>query len=41
MKGKSVVSRGEAFARIQAAVDERNEGLDIVINARTDALILG
>lgn len=36
-KGKSVVSRGEAFARIQAAVDARNEGLDIVIQARTDS----
>lgn len=40
-RGKSVVSREEAFARIQAAVDERNEGLDIFINARTDALCLG
>jgi methylisocitrate lyase len=40
-KGKSVVSRAEAFARVQAAVDERNEGIDIFINARTDALILG
>ncbi|KAL4803609.1 Pyruvate/Phosphoenolpyruvate kinase-like domain-containing protein [Aspergillus unguis] len=40
-KGKSVVSRGEAFARIQAAVDARNEGQDIFILARTDALIHG
>lgn len=40
-KGKGVVSRGEAYARIQAAVDARNEGLDIFILARTDALILG
>lgn len=40
-KGKSVVSRGEAFARIQAAVDARNEGLDIFVLARTDSLILG
>jgi 2-methylisocitrate lyase-like PEP mutase family enzyme len=40
-KGKSVVSCGEAFARIQAAVDARNEGLDIFLLARTDALILG
>ncbi|PKK47846.1 hypothetical protein CI102_7141 [Trichoderma harzianum] len=40
-KGKSVVSREEAFARIEAAVDARNEGVDIVINARTDSLILG
>ncbi|KAJ5520834.1 hypothetical protein N7463_001287 [Penicillium fimorum] len=38
-KGKSVVSRGEAFARIQAACDARNEGKDIFILARTDALI--
>jgi 2-methylisocitrate lyase-like PEP mutase family enzyme len=35
-----VVGRGEAFARIQAAVDARNEGLDIVLLARTDALII-
>lgn len=40
-QGKSVVSREEAFARIQAAVDARNEGVDIVINARTDSFILG
>ncbi|KAG4430794.1 hypothetical protein IFR05_013727 [Cadophora sp. M221] len=40
-KGKSVVSRSEAFARVQAAVDARNEGLDIWILARTDSLILG
>ncbi|KAL4988702.1 Pyruvate/Phosphoenolpyruvate kinase-like domain-containing protein [Aspergillus falconensis] len=40
-KGKSVVSRGEAYARIQAAVDARNEGQDIFILARTDALIHG
>lgn len=40
-RGKSVVSRVEAFARVQAAVDARNEGVDIVINARTDSLILG
>ncbi|KAH7378003.1 putative isocitrate lyase/malate synthase [Cadophora sp. MPI-SDFR-AT-0126] len=40
-KGKSVVSRSEAYARIQAAVDARNEGLDIWILARTDSLILG
>jgi len=36
-----VVSRGEAFARIQAAVDARNEGLDIFVLARTDSLMLG
>ncbi|KAI9929439.1 hypothetical protein ASPWEDRAFT_172905 [Aspergillus wentii DTO 134E9] len=40
-KGKSVVSRGEAYARIQAACDARDEGQDIFILARTDALILG
>lgn len=40
-KGKSVVSRDEAFARIRAAVDARNEGIDIVIIGRTDSLILG
>ncbi len=36
-KGKSVVEREEAFLRIQAAVDARNEGADILIMARTDA----
>jgi len=36
-KGKMVVSREEAYQRIQAAVDARNEGADIVILARTDA----
>ncbi|KAK1986442.1 Pyruvate/Phosphoenolpyruvate kinase-like domain-containing protein [Colletotrichum cereale] len=40
-KGKSVVSREEAYARIRAACDARNEGKDIFILARTDALILG
>ena len=40
-KGKSVVSRGEAYARVQAAVDARNQGQDIFILARTDALIHG
>ncbi|SPO05394.1 related to carboxyphosphonoenolpyruvate phosphonomutase [Cephalotrichum gorgonifer] len=40
-KGKSVVSRGEAFARIQAACDARDQGLDIFVLARTDALIHG
>lgn len=39
--GKSVVSRSEAYARWQAAVDARNEGLDIWILARTDSLIHG
>ena len=36
-RGKAVVSRDEALTRIQAAVDERNEGQDILIMARTDA----
>ena len=35
--GKAVVSRDDAFERIQAAVDARNEGQDILILARTDA----
>ena len=36
-KGKDVVSRDEAFSRIHAAVDARDEGHDILILARTDA----
>lgn len=40
-KGKAVVSRGEAYARIQAACDARDEGLDIFVLARTDSLISG
>jgi len=36
-KGKQVVERDEAFLRIRAAVDARNEGDDILILARTDA----
>ncbi|KAE8317051.1 Phosphoenolpyruvate phosphomutase [Aspergillus parasiticus SU-1] len=40
-KGKAVVSRSEAYARWRAAVDARNEGLDIWIMARTDSLIHG
>lgn len=36
-RGKQVVDRDEAFTRIQAAVDARNEGADILIMARTDA----
>ncbi len=35
--GKRVVSHDEAVARIQAAVDARDEGADILILARTDA----
>ncbi|KAF7552169.1 hypothetical protein G7Z17_g4492 [Cylindrodendrum hubeiense] len=40
-KGKAVVSRGEAYARIQAACDARDQGKDIFVLARTDALIHG
>lgn len=36
-RGKQVVPRGEAFARVQAAVDARDEGADILVMARTDA----
>lgn len=36
-KGKMVVERDEACERIQAAVDARKEGIDILILARTDA----
>ncbi|KAF4340740.1 methylisocitrate lyase [Fusarium beomiforme] len=39
--GKSVVSRIEAYARWQAAVDARKDGQDIWILARTDSLIHG
>jgi 2-methylisocitrate lyase-like PEP mutase family enzyme len=35
------VSRGEAFALVQAAVDARNEGKDVFLLARTDSLIFG
>ena len=35
--GKDVVSRDEAFDRIKAAVDARQEGTDILIMGRTDA----
>jgi 2-methylisocitrate lyase-like PEP mutase family enzyme len=35
--GKHVVGRGEALERVQAAVDARNEGADILVMARTDA----
>lgn len=37
-KGKAVVSRSEAVARVRAACDARDEGADILILARTDAL---
>ncbi len=36
-RGKQVVDRHEASMRIQAAVDARDEGTDILIMARTDA----
>ncbi|MCI0653814.1 MAG: isocitrate lyase/PEP mutase family protein [Methylococcaceae bacterium] len=36
-RNKAVVDRDEAFNRIRAAVDSRNEGKDILIMARTDA----
>jgi len=36
-KGKAVIGEEEAFDRIKAAVDARNEGADILILARTDA----
>lgn len=37
-RGKSVVPRREAVARIRAAVDAREEGADILVLGRTDAL---
>ena len=36
-QGKQIVSRDEAFSRIQAAVDARNNGADVLVMARTDA----
>lgn len=36
-QGKHVVERDEALQRLQAAVDARDEGADVVIVARTDA----
>jgi len=36
-EGKAVVSRDEALTRVQAAVDAREAGADILIMARTDA----
>jgi 2-methylisocitrate lyase-like PEP mutase family enzyme len=36
-RGKDVVPRGEALARVRAAVDARDEGAGILILARTDA----
>ena len=37
MKTRAVVPRGEAVARIRAAVDARDEGAGICIVARSDA----
>ena len=37
VEGKKIVERDEAFFRVQAAVDTRDEGADILIMARTDA----
>ena len=36
-RGKQVVERPEALARIRAAVDAREEGADLLVMARTDA----
>lgn len=36
-RGKEVVARDEALARVRAAVDARDEGAEILIMARTDA----
>lgn len=36
-RGKKTVGRREAFARLQAAIDARDEGADILVMARTDA----
>jgi 2-methylisocitrate lyase-like PEP mutase family enzyme len=36
-RGKEVVGRDEAVARIRAAVDARDEGADVLVMARTDA----
>lgn len=36
-RGKEIVSRSEACARVRAAVDARDEGADILVMARTDA----
>jgi len=35
--GKQVVARGEALTRLQAALDARDAGADILVMARTDA----
>lgn len=40
-QGKSVVSRREAFARVQDTCDARSEGKDIFVLSQADSLILG
>jgi 2-methylisocitrate lyase-like PEP mutase family enzyme len=37
VRGKQVVGRAEALARIRAALDARGEGADVLVMARTDA----
>ncbi|CAN0052651.1 unnamed protein product [Ascophyllum nodosum] len=37
VRGKSVVGREEAYSRVRAACDARDEGTDIIVLARTDA----
>ncbi len=37
-RGKQVVDRAEAVARVRAARDARDEGADVLVMARTDAL---
>ena len=37
IQGKEIINSDEAFSRIQAAVDARDGGADILIMARTDA----
>jgi 2-methylisocitrate lyase-like PEP mutase family enzyme len=36
-RGKRIVGRDEAYSRVQAAVDARNDDADILVMARTDA----
>jgi 2-methylisocitrate lyase-like PEP mutase family enzyme len=36
-RGKQVVERGEALARVRAAVEARDDGADVLVMARTDA----
>jgi len=39
-EGRSVVARDEALLRVQAVIDARREGLDIVLVARCDARVI-